>query len=177
MSFISFGEYKDGLGFKVVDERVWRGSAGLMLLLGAIASINGFILNNYEVIPYISGFLVVNFFVGIFINPKLSPTVMVSRMVTYNQSPLWIGAVQKRFAWSLGLALSVTIFVLSLRLVDDVTYFEPVCLLCIICLLLLFLESVFGICVGCQLYHGAIRLKIIKAPEEKPNCMGDSCDV
>ncbi len=177
MTIFSFGEYNNELGYKVVDERVWRGSAGIMLLLGIIASINGFILNKYEIIPYISGFLAINFAIGVFINPKFSPTALVSRMVTYNQSPLWIGAVQKRFAWSLGLALSVTIFVLSLQLVNDVSYFGPVCMLCLLCLLLLYLESVFGICVGCQLYHGAIRLKIIKAPEVKPNCMGDACEV
>lgn len=177
MAFLSFGEYKDDLGYKVVDERVWRGSAGIMLLLGTVASINGFILNKYEIIPYISGFLVINFFIGVFINPKFSPTALLSRMVTYNQSPLWIGAVQKKFAWSLGLALSITIFILSLQLVNDVSYFGPVCILCLLCLLLLYLESVFGICVGCQIYHLAIRSKIIKAPEVKPNCMGDSCEV
>ncbi|MBR8534513.1 DUF4395 domain-containing protein [Carboxylicivirga sediminis] len=177
MAIFSFGEYKDDLGYKVVDERVWRGSAGIMLLLGAIASINGFIFNKYEVVPYIAGFLFINFFIGVFINPKYSPTALVSRMITYNQSPLWIGAVQKRFAWSLGLGLSLTIFILSLQLLNDVTYFGPVCMLCLLCLLLLYLESAFGICVGCQLYHLAIRLKIIKAPEIKPNCMGDSCDV
>ena len=177
MSIFSFGEYKEGSAYRVVDERVWRGSAGIMLLLGIIASINGFILNNYEVIPYISGFLVLNFFIGVFINPKFAPTALVSRMLTYSQSPLWIGAVQKRFAWSLGLALSVCIFVLSLFLVNDVTYFNPVCLLCLLCLFLLYLEAAFGICVGCQLYHLSIRLKLMKQPEVKPNCMGDSCDI
>lgn len=177
MKIFSFGEYIEGRSFKVVDERVWRGSAGIMLLLGIIASINGFIFNQYEVVTYISGFLVTNFFIGVFINPKFSPTVLVARMITYGQSPLYIGAVQKRFAWSLGLALSITIFTLSFFLLGDVSYFGLVCMLCLVCLLLLYLESVFGICVGCQLYFGAIRLKLMKAPKQKPNCMGDACEV
>lgn len=177
MSTVSFGEYIEGKNFKVVDERRMRASAGIMLLLGIIASINGFILQNYSVIPYISGFLAWNFIIGIFINPKFSPTIFISYLLIRKQSPLPIGAVQKKFAWSLGLALSTTIFVLSLLLLKDATLFEPVCMLCIICLALLYLETAFGICVGCKIYFLSIRLKLLKKPVEKPNCMGDACEV
>ena len=177
MATVSFGEYIEGKNFKVVDERRMRASAGIMLLLGIIASINGFILQNYSVIPYISGFLVLNFIIGIFINPKFSPTIFVSYLLIRKQSPLPIGAVQKKFAWSLGLVLSTTIFGLSLLLLKDATFFEPVCMLCIICLALLYLETAFGICVGCKIYFLSIRLKLLKKPVEKPNCMGDACEV
>jgi len=43
--------------------------------------------------------------------------------------------------------------------------------------MLLFLETSFGICVGCKLYYVAIGLKLLKKPIEKPNCMGDACAV
>ena len=33
------------------------------------------LLQNYIVIPYIAGFLMLNFMIGIFINPKFSPTI------------------------------------------------------------------------------------------------------
>jgi len=177
MSIFSFGEFSDEHGYKVLDERVMRGSAGIMLLLGAIASINGFILKNYIVIPYIIGFLVLNFIIGIFINPKFAPTILLAKLMTIKQSALPIGAIQKRFAWSLGLLMSSAIFVMSIPLQSDASWFDPVCLLCMICLLLLYLESAFGICVGCQTYFLAIRFKLIKAPEIKPNCMGDACEV
>jgi len=177
MSIISFGEYIEGKSFKVLDERRMRASAGVMLFLGIIASINAFMLHNYIVVTYISGFLMLNFMVGVFINPKFSPTVFIGYLGTYKQSPLPIGAIQKKFAWSLGLTLATTIFVLSFFLLGDINYFEPVCLLCLICLLLLFLETSFGICVGCKLYYAAIGLKLLKKPIEKPNCMGDACAV
>jgi len=177
MSFISFGEYIEGKSFKVLNERQMRGSAGIMLLLGVIAFINGFILQNYIVIPYISGFLLINFLIGIFINPKFAPTMFVSYLFVRKQSPLPIGAIQKKFAWSLGLGLSLVIFSLSLFLLNDISFFEPVCILCMICLLLLFVETAFGICLGCKLYYLAIAIKLLKEPEEKPNCMGDSCEV
>ena len=177
MSLFSFGEYNEELGYKTLDERVMRGSAGIMLLFGTIASINGFVLKNYSVIPYISGLLMINFIIGLFINPKFSPTVLVSTLLVKKQSPLPVGAIQKRFAWSLGLAMSVTIFILSFSLLKDPSFFGPVCMLCMICIALLYFESVFGICVGCKLYFLGIRLKLIKEPKIRPNCSGDSCSI
>lgn len=177
MTIFSFGEHIEGKSFKVLDERKMRGSAGIMFLLGIIAFINGFILQNYIAITYISGFLLLNFTIGVFINPKFSPTVFIAHLFVRKQSALPIGAIQKKFAWSLGLGLATTIFILSWFLLTDVTYFEPVCMLCLICLLLLFFETAFGICIGCKLYFLFIRLKPIKKPEEKPNCMGDACEV
>lgn len=177
MSAISFGEYLEGHSYKVLDERQIRASAGIMFLLGLFAFINAFILEKYSVVPYISGILLFNFLVGIFINPKFAPTMFLAKIFTYKQTPLPIGAIQKKFAWSLGLGLALVIFVLSLFLIKDPSFFDPVCLLCIICLVLLFLETAFGICVGCKLYNLAIKVKLLKKPVEKPNCMGDACEV
>jgi hypothetical protein len=176
MSVISFGKYIEGKSYKVLDERQMRASAGIMLLLGLIAFINGFVIRNFIVIPYISGFLMLNFLIGIFINPKFSPTIFIGYLFVRKQSPLNIGAIQKKFAWSLGLGLSFVIFVLSLFLLNDRSFFEPVCILCLICLILLFLETSFGICLGCKIYYLFLNLKLIKQPVEKPNCMGDACD-
>lgn len=179
MSIFSFGEFQEGTKYKVLDERVMRASAGIMLLLAMVAFSNGFLLQRFEVIPYIAGFLVLNFGIGIFINPKFSPTVLLGTFMVRNQSPLPIGAIQKKFAWSLGLGLASIIFVLSILLQSNISYFDPVCLLCLVCLSLLFLETAFGICLGCQLYFAALSLKILPQPkqDERPNCMGDSCEV
>ena len=69
MKIFSFGEYIDGKPFKVLDERKMRASAGIMFIFGLFASINGFILSRYEIIPYIIGGIVLNFMIGLFINP------------------------------------------------------------------------------------------------------------
>lgn len=177
MAIFSFGDFHEDLGYKVVDERVMRGSAGIMLFLGAIALVNGFVLNKFGVIPYIVGFLMINFAIGIFINPKFAPTYFIAEWMVEKQTPIYIGAIQKRFAWSLGFVLTTITFIFSLYLINDVTYFVRVCQLCIICNILLYLETAFGICVGCKLYHAAIKYKLLKEPEIKPNCMGDSCDI
>src|SRR5210317_2227193 len=110
MSIISFGEYVGGRKYKTLDERRVRASSGIMFLLGMIAFVNGFILNQYEIIPIISGILLLSFTVSVFINPKFSPTMFIGYLFVRKQSPLPIGAVQKRFAWSLGMILSAAIF-------------------------------------------------------------------
>ncbi len=176
MSIISFGEYKEDINYKVLNERAMRASGGLMFLAGLLAFINGFILQNYIVIPFVSGFLMLNFLIGIFINPKFSPTMLIGSLLVQKQKPLYIGAIQKKFAWSMGLTLSSLIFILSLYLLNDISFFKPVCMLCLICLTVIFFEVAFGICVGCKFYDLAIGLNLIKKPEEKPNCIGDACE-
>ncbi len=176
MKIVEFGEYVEGKSFRMLDERQVRAAAGIMFLAGAIASINGFILQRFEVIPYIAGFLVLNFSIAVFINPKFSPAILLGRIFVRKQSPMPIGAIQKKFAWSLGLVLSTAILILSILTLKDASYFEPVCLLCIVCLILLYLETAFGICVGCKIYFLAIKLKLLPKPTERPNCMGDVCE-
>lgn len=176
MSIFSFGQYVDDKSFKVLDEREVRGSGAIMFLVGMLAFINGFVVKNYDVLPYFAGFMVFNFAIGVLVNPKFSPTMIIAKLLTWKQTPIWVGAIQKRFAWSLGLMLSLAILLFSILLVEDVAYFETVCMLCIVCLILIFLEMGFGICIGCKLYFGALRLKLLPRPKDNPNCTGDSCD-
>ncbi len=177
MILFSFGQYIEKKSFKVLDERVMRGSAALMFLIGIITFVFGFVIKNYAVLPYFSGFLMLNFLIGVVINPQLSPTVIISKLLTRKQKPLWVGAIQKHFAWSLGLALSSVIFILSILLQNDVSLFQTICLLCITCLTLLFLEMGFGICIGCKLYFLFRKIGWIKQPKENPNCAGDACEI
>lgn len=173
----SFGEYKNGSKFKIVDEREFRASAGIMLALALIAFINVGFLQRYYVITVVAGFLMLNFLIGIFLNPKYAPTIILAKEIVKNQSELPIGAIQKKFAWSMGLTLASVVFILSLLLLNNPIFFEPVCLLCLSCMGLLYLETAFGICIGCKLYHYALKLKLLPQPEVNPNCMGDSCEV
>ena len=176
MSFFSFGYYIDDKPYKVLNERRMRASAGIMFLAGLFAVINGFVLNWYEPIPWVMGGLIINFMIGLFINPMYAPTVLLAWLFVGRQTPVYIGAVQKKFAWSIGLLLSSTIFVLSLLLLNDPGYFHSVCPLCLLCLLMLYLETAFAICVGCKVYDLFIRARILPKPKQRPNCMGkESC--
>lgn len=171
----NFGEYIESVNYRVLNERTLRASGGIMFFLGLIAFINGVFLKNYVVITYVSGFLMLNFLIGIFINPKFSPTIILGRLIVRKQKPLFVGAIQKKFAWSMGLALSTIIFILSIYLLNDESYFGTVCKLCLLCLTLIYIEVAFGICIGCKIYNSLIAIKLIKMPAEKPNCIGDAC--
>ena len=176
MAFFSFGEEVDGIAYKVVDEHIMRGSANVLLLLSLLAFTNGFMMRNFEVLPFITGFMMLNFFIGVLINPKLAPIIILSKLFN-KKEPLPIGAVQKHFAWSLGLILSTITFVLTLFLLNDIRFFEPLCALCIFCTTLLYFEVVFNLCIGCKIYHTALSMNLIKQPSIKPRCTGDSCEV
>ena len=177
MSIVNFGENVAGIGYKVLNEREVRASAGVMFLLGLYAMVGGILFKNYAPIPYISGFMMLSFLISVFINPKYAPSNIIARFIVRKQEPIYIGAVQKRFAWSLGLTLSSVVFVMSILLQNDPSIFGSVCMLCLVCMLLMFLETAFGVCVGCQIYFLALRLKLMKQPEIRPNCMGNSCGI
>ncbi|WP_321321350.1 DUF4395 domain-containing protein [Labilibaculum sp.] len=177
MSIVSFGEYIEGIDYKVLNEREVRASAGILFIMGLVAVVAGVFFQNYTPIPYVSGFMMLSFLISVFINPKYAPSNAIARLIVIKQEPIYIGAVQKRFAWSLGLAISSVVFFLSIPLQSDPTIFESVCMLCLLCMLLMFVETAFGICVGCQLYFLAVKLKLMKQPDVKPNCMGNSCEV
>jgi len=176
MAFFSFGEEIEGIAYKTVDEHIMRGSANILLLLSLLAFTNGFMMRNFEALPFITGFIMLNFFIGVFINSKFAPTVVLAKFFNKKES-LPIGAVQKHFAWSLGLILSTVTFTLTLFLLNDIRFFEPLCALCILCTTLLYFEVVFNLCIGCKIYQSALSRNLIKQPSVKPRCTGDSCEV
>ena len=88
-------------------------------------------------------------------------------MIVYNQTPEYVGAQQKKFAWVIGLGLGVIMLVLQII----VNSFSPITgLICLICLIFLFFESAFGICLGCKFYSWFYK-------EKAQYCPGEVCDV
>ena len=176
MALLNFGEKDEALAYKTVDEHVMRASASILLLLSLVAFTYGFMMRNFNALPYITGFIMLNFFVGVIINPKFAPTIILAKLFN-KKEPKSIGAVQKHFAWSLGLILSSVTFILTIFLLDNVRFFEPLCALCIFCTTLLYFEVVFNTCIGCKLYHFALSKGVVKKPDVKPTCSGDHCEI
>ena len=81
--------------------------------------------------------------------------------------PEYVGAQQKKFAWIIGVVLATTFFTLSVV----VNSYSPITgIICLICLIFLFFEAVFGICLGCKFYS-------IFYKEKAQYCPGEVCDV
>ncbi len=114
---------------------------------------------------FVVAFLI-DFIIRVFINPKFSPSLTLGRMIVFNQTPDYVGAKQKKFAWIIGICLGTTMFVL-LNILNSYSIITG--LLCLICLIFMFFESSFGICLGCLVYRLIYR-------EKAQYCPGEVCE-
>jgi len=165
--YIDFGERVNGYEQPVLNEREARAGAGILFLFAIISFLNAYLTHRFLFTQIFVTAFMVDFFIRIFINPKFSPSLILGRLFVRHQTPEYVGAVQKRFAWGIGFILSVVMFFI-------VVIFELMTPLkiaiCILCLAFLFSESAFGICMGCTLYHWIYR----KSPLY---CPGNVCEL
>jgi hypothetical protein len=164
---IRFGEDVPGYNIPVMNEREIRAAAGILFLF-TYTSLMAIIFKGYfPLIKYvISGFLA-DFIIRIFINPKYAPTLILGRLIVKNQTPEYVGAAQKKFAWIIGVILASTMFILMVV----VNSYSPITgITCLICLIFLFFESVFGICLGCKFYPLFFKDKV-------QYCPGEVCEI
>jgi hypothetical protein len=164
---IKFGEDVDGYNIPVLNEREVRAAAGLLFLLMFISILIVIMKGDFLMLKYAIVIFLTDFLVRVFINPRYAPTLILGRMIVYNQTPEYVGAQQKKFAWVIGLGLGVIMLVLQII----VNSFSPITgLICLICLIFLFFESAFGICLGCKFYSWFYK-------EKAQYCPGEVCDV
>ncbi|WP_110057348.1 DUF4395 domain-containing protein [Chitinophaga sp. S165] len=160
---IQFGEIVTGYDTPVLNEREIRASAG-MLFLATYTSLL-FILfdGNFIPVKYVITFFLLDLLIRVLINPRFSPTMIAGRLIVRRQSPEYVGAPQKKFAWIIGIVLSATMFYLF---IIDNSYSVITGSVCMVCLLFLFFEAAFGICLGCLFYPIFNRKKIEHCPGE-----------
>lgn len=164
---IQFGEDVPGYDIPVLNEREIRAAAGILFLVIYTAFMliifnNNFVLVKYAITPFL-----IDFIIRVFINPQFSPTLILGRLIVRNQVPEYVGAKQKKFAWIIGVALSGTMF---LFMVVMNTYSPITGLICLACLIFLFFESVFGICLACKVYR-------LIYGEKAQYCPGEVCEL
>ena len=132
-----FGEKHPDYDVRVFNEREVRAAAGIVFLFAFIAFMNGWLTGNNEPTKLMVTAFLVEFFIRIFINPKYAPSMIIARWFVNNQTPEYIGAPQKRWAWTIGFVLALVMFYLVV--LNDVR--GPVNILtCVLCLGLLFLN-------------------------------------
>jgi len=164
---IKFGEDVEGYNIPVLNEREIRAAAGILFLVTFTSLMFILFKGNFIPIKYVITFFLTDFMIRVFINPKFSPTLILARLIVQNQTPEYVGAAQKKFAWIIGVALSAIMFFFFVI----VNAFSPFTgIICLICLIFLFFESVFGICLGCMFYPLFFKDKV-------QYCPGEVCDV
>jgi hypothetical protein len=164
---IKFGEDVEGYSIPVMNEREIRAAAGILFLATFTSLMFILFKGNFIPIKYIIILFLTDFIIRVFINPRFSPTLIIGRLIVRNQTPEYVGAAQKKFAWIIGVVLSSVMFVFFIF----VNAYSPITgITCLICLIFLFFESVFGICLGCKFYPLFFKDKV-------QYCPGEVCDV
>jgi hypothetical protein len=164
---IEFGETVDGYDVPVLNEREIRAAAGILFLMMFITIGLAGGQQNFTPIKYVICMFLLDMSLRVLVNPRFSPFLILGRLIVRNQMPEYVGAPQKKFAWAIGVVLALTMFIL---MVVMNTYSPLTGIICFICVIFLYLETAFGICLGCKVYGLVYRKKA-------QYCPGEVCDV
>ena len=162
-----FGEKVEGYPVPVLNEREIRAAAGILFLATFLSLLFILFRGNFIPIKFVIPFFFADFVVRVGLSARFSPTLILGRLIVGNQTPEYVAAEPKRLAWIIGVALSATMFVLMVLMN---TYGPISGIICLVCLIFLFFEAAFGICLGCKFYSLVYR----KPPQP---CPGEVCEV
>jgi hypothetical protein len=164
---IKFGEDVEGYNIPVLNEREIRAAAGILFVMMFLSILTVIFKQDFTMLKYAVMIFLADIVVRVFVNPRFSPSLIIGRLIVSNQTPEYVGAQQKKFAWYIGVTLALIMFVLLVV----VNSYSPITgIICLICLIFLFFESAFGICLGCKFYSLVYK-------EKAQYCPGEVCDV
>jgi hypothetical protein len=180
MSDVALGQVIEGrptegrpLRSSVFNENEVRVAAGLTMVAGAVA----FVYANFEKvfvpIRVVTIALALEFLIRLTVGLRYSPAGVVSHWMTRRQPPQWVSTKPKRFAWTMGLAMSVAMAFITNRGIHGALPRS----ICLTCLALMWLEAVPGICLGCELYGLLVRRGWLARDEAFEICAHGACRV
>ena len=154
-----------------VDEHQARAAAGITMALGATAFVYANFHKLFWPIRAVSAFFFVDFLVRVTLGLERSPCGLAARWMTHRQPPQWVSAEPKRFAWTMGLVMALAMTVIT----KSGTHGPLPRTICLICLALMWMEAVLGVCVGCEIY-GLMVQRGWRAPSDAFEvCAGGAC--
>jgi len=162
-----FGETVEGYNIPVLNEREIRASAGILYFFMFLAWMLVIFKESFFMIKFVNTIFLTDFIIRVLVSPRYSPSLIIGRLIVGGQTPEYVGAAPKKFAWTIGLVLASTIFLL-LVVMNSTSFITGI--ICQICLIFLFFEAVFGICLGCKFYPLFYK-------EKTQYCPGDICEV
>lgn len=193
----------DKYGF--VNEIEIRISTGITLILGVLSLCLVLFKAEYFIPLILVSLMITDFFLKVFLSPRFGIFGIFVRLFLKKWTEVWVGAVQKRFAWSIGLILSMFVLYCILILgqyiapmewpqmitvtkileatrnniangVLIVTPINPTIFVCLICIIFMWSESVVGYCVGCSIYAWLVRKWWMKEYKWQ-NCINGKCEI
>jgi Domain of unknown function (DUF4395) len=157
----------------VFNENEVRAAAGLTMVLGAVAFSLALLKKQYVPLQAVTVLFFIEFVTRVTFGLRHSPLGVVARGLTYRQPPEWVSAKPKRFAWSIGVAMS---FAMVLITNTGIRGALPATI-CVTCLTMMWMEAVLGICLGCELYAFMVRRGWRTKDEDIEVCAGDACEL
>lgn len=156
----------------VFDENQVRAAAGITMALGAVAFAYAYFAKQYVPIQIVTTFFFVEFLIRVRFGLQYSPLGLVVRTISH-LPPQWVSAKPKRFAWTLGLSLSF-----AMMIITNVGIRGPLPLtICLLCLTLMWLEAVLGLCLGCETHGWLVRRGWGAKDEAFEICSSGACSI
>jgi hypothetical protein len=136
-----------------VNEHQVRAAAGLTMVAGAVAFSFAYFQKVYWPLQAVSVLFAAEFALRVTAGLSWSPVGALAGLLTGRRVPDWVSARPKRFAWTLGLAMSGAMAVITN---SGIRGWLPRSI-CLVCLVLMWLESVLGLCLGCEIHRLLVR--------------------
>jgi hypothetical protein len=179
MKSTAFGQSVEGLMSAgrpvragVFDEHQVRAAAGLTLVFGAVAFAYAYFGASYVPIKSVTLLFFVEFLIRVGLGLQYSPVGQVARWLTRRQAPQWVSAQPKRFAWSLGLIMSLAMVLITH---SNIRGGLPLTI-CLLCLTLMWLEAVLGLCLGCEIHRWMSGRGWVAKADRYEICTGGACE-
>lgn len=156
-----------------VNEHRAQAAAGLTMALGAAA----FAYANFEHVFWpmriVTAFFLVDFVVRVAAGLERSPVGVAAGLLARRQPPHWVSARPKRFAWTLGATMALAMTVITNIGIHGALPRT----ICLVCLALMWLEAVLGLCLGCEIYGLMVRRGWRTPDPAFEVCVGGACDL
>src|SRR3954449_3164447 len=156
----------------VFNENEVRAAAGVTMVVGAVAFAYAYFEQQYVPLQAVASFFFVEFLIRVTVGLHYSPVGLVARAMMAHRPPDWVSAKPKRFAWSLGLAMT---FAMTIITNVGIRGYLPRTI-CLICLTLMWMESALGLCLGCQIHGLMVRRGWTPAEPEIEVCADGACE-
>lgn len=157
----------------VFNEHQVRAAAGMTLVLGAVAFVYAYFAKQYVPIQIVTTLFFVEFLVRVGFGIQASPLGVVAGWMVRRRAPEWASAKPKRFAWTLGLVMSFAMMVITNSGIRGALPLT----ICLICLTLMWLEAVLGLCLGCEIHGLLVRRGWARKDEAYEICAHGACEI
>ena len=157
----------------VFNEHQVRAAAGMTLVLGAVAFVYAYFAKQYVPIQAVTTLFFVEFLVRVSFGIQASPLGLIAGWMVRRRAAEWASAKPKRFAWTLGLVMSFAMMVITNSGIRGALPLT----ICLICLTLMWLEAVLGLCLGCEIHGLLVRRGWVRKDEAFEICAHGACAV